>query len=201
MFKLWGLRRSEKKIAFNPKLPYYTLLLGSLELWSSRHFHFFTADQKCHLAFFRPIFYDLAWSLFFLFFTWGWWESQTISLKCQNLLSSQMFNGDKLAVASVARATPLFLPRPEIININVLHYSAQPRTYLLCATLPLCPDWRHWATCCDGNFDLVFYRIQHATIYSSIYSYKFLSIPPKRVCLFLLFRSALMTSLFVYISL
>ena len=55
-----------------------------------------------------------------------------------------MYNGAKLAVASVARATPLFLPRPEIIYINVLHYSAPPRTYLLCATPPLCPDWRHW---------------------------------------------------------
>ena len=54
-----------------------------------------------------------------------------------------MFNGAKLAVASVARATPLFLPRPEIIYINVLHYSALPRTYLLRATPPLCPDWRH----------------------------------------------------------
>ena len=36
-----------------------------------------------------------------------------------------MSNGAKLAVASVAR-TPLFLPRPEIIYINVLHYSAPP---------------------------------------------------------------------------
>ena len=33
--------------------------------------------------------------------------------------SSEMtYNGAKLAVASVARATPLFLPRPEIIYIN-----------------------------------------------------------------------------------
>ena len=55
-----------------------------------------------------------------------------------------MYNGAKLAVASVARATPLFLPRPEIIYINVLHYSAPPRTYLLRATPPLCPNWRHW---------------------------------------------------------
>ena len=52
-------------------------------------------------------------------------------------------NGAKLAVASVACATPLSLPRPEIIYINVLHYSAPPRTYLLRATPPLCPDWRH----------------------------------------------------------
>ena len=53
-------------------------------------------------------------------------------------------NGAKLAVASVARATPLFLPHPEIIYyINVLHYSAPPRTYLLHATPPLCPNWRH----------------------------------------------------------
>ena len=56
-----------------------------------------------------------------------------------------MANGAKLAVASVAHATPLFLLRPEIIYINVLHYSAPPRTYLLCATPPLCPDWRHWS--------------------------------------------------------
>ena len=59
-----------------------------------------------------------------------------------------MGNGAKLAVASVARATPLFLPCPEIIYINVLHYSAPPRTYLLRATPPLCPNWRHclWAS-------------------------------------------------------
>ena len=57
---------------------------------------------------------------------------------------SNIHNGAKLAVASVARATPLFLPRPEIIYINVLHYLAPPRTYLLRATPPLCPDWCHW---------------------------------------------------------
>ena len=49
----------------------------------------------------------------------------------------------KLAVASVAHATPRFLPRLEIIYINVLHYSAPPQTYLPCATPPLCPHWRH----------------------------------------------------------
>ena len=38
-----------------------------------------------------------------------------------------MINGAKLAVASVARATPLFLPCPVIIYINVLHYSAPPK--------------------------------------------------------------------------
>ena len=48
----------------------------------------------------------------------------------------QISNGAKLAVASVARATPLFLPRPEIMYINVLHYSAPSRTYLLRATMP-----------------------------------------------------------------
>ena len=37
-----------------------------------------------------------------------------------------MHIGAKLAVAPVARATPLFLPRPEIIYINVVHYSAPP---------------------------------------------------------------------------
>ena len=56
-----------------------------------------------------------------------------------------MRNGAKLAIASVARATPLFLPRPEIIYINLLHYSALPQTYLLHATPPLCPDWHHCA--------------------------------------------------------
>ena len=39
-------------------------------------------------------------------------------------------NGAKLAVASVARATPLFLPFPKIIYINVLHYFALPE--LIC---------------------------------------------------------------------
>ena len=37
-----------------------------------------------------------------------------------------IINGAKLAVAPVAHATPLFLPRPEIIYINVLHYSTPP---------------------------------------------------------------------------
>ena len=59
-------------------------------------------------------------------------------------IPNKIVNGAKLAVASVARATPLFLPRPEIIYINVLLYSAPPRTYLLRATLPLYPVWRHW---------------------------------------------------------
>ena len=54
-----------------------------------------------------------------------------------------IFIGDKLAVAPVARATPLFLPRPEIIYINVVHYSAPPRTYLLRATPLFRPLWRH----------------------------------------------------------
>ena len=51
--------------------------------------------------------------------------------------------GAKLAVAPVARATPLFLPRPEITYINVVHYSAPPRTYLLRATPLFRPLWRH----------------------------------------------------------
>ena len=58
-------------------------------------------------------------------------------------LGSAVLNGAKLAVASVARATPLFLPRPEIIYINVVHYSAPPRTYLLRATPLFRPLWRH----------------------------------------------------------
>ena len=52
-------------------------------------------------------------------------------------------NGAKLDVAPVARAPPLFLPRPELKYIYVLHTSAPPRTYLVCATLLLSPDWRH----------------------------------------------------------
>ena len=54
-----------------------------------------------------------------------------------------IFIGAKLAVAPVARATPLFLPRPEIIYINVLHFSAPPRTYLVSATPLFRPLWRH----------------------------------------------------------
>ena len=57
--------------------------------------------------------------------------------------SNIMTIGAKLAVAPVARATPLFLPRPEIIYINVVHYSAPPRTYLLRATPLFRPLWRH----------------------------------------------------------
>ena len=54
-----------------------------------------------------------------------------------------MLNGAKLGVAAVARATPLFLPRPEIMYINMLHISAPPRTYLVCTPPVLSPDWRH----------------------------------------------------------
>ena len=57
--------------------------------------------------------------------------------------SSGIYNGAKLGVAPVARAPPLFLPRPEIKYIYVLHTSAPPRTYLVRATLLLNPDWRH----------------------------------------------------------
>ena len=55
-----------------------------------------------------------------------------------------MTNGAKLGVAAVACATPLFLPRLEIMYINMLHISAPPRTYLVYAPLVLSPDWRHW---------------------------------------------------------
>ena len=50
-----------------------------------------------------------------------------------------IINGAKLGVA---RAPPLFLPRPELKYIYVLHTSAPPRTYLVRATLLLSPDWR-----------------------------------------------------------
>ena len=60
------------------------------------------------------------------------------------LFSLIIFNGAKLGVAPVARAPPLFLPRPELKYIYVLHTSAPPRTYLVRATLLLNPDWRHW---------------------------------------------------------
>ena len=69
-----------------------------------------------------------------------------------------VINGAKLGVAPVARAPPLFLPRPELKYIYVLHTSAPPRTYLVRATLLLSPDWRHcifnfppilWALCDD----------------------------------------------------
>ena len=54
-----------------------------------------------------------------------------------------MINGAKLDVAPVARATPLFLPRPELKYIDLLHTSASLQTYLVRATLLLSPDWRH----------------------------------------------------------
>ena len=54
-----------------------------------------------------------------------------------------MYIAAKIAVVPVARATPLFLPRPEITYINVVHYSAPPRTYLLRATPLFRPLWRH----------------------------------------------------------
>ena len=71
--------------------------------------------------------------------------SKFIAVNCSVIPTrNSMINGAKLAVASVARATPLFLPRPEFIYITVVHYSAPLRTFLLRATLPLCPDWCHW---------------------------------------------------------
>ena len=81
--EVWRVEWEEN--CFQPKITllYFTIRIPRALIIKT--LSFFTADQKCHLAFFRPIFYDLAWSLFFLFFTWGWWESQTISLKCQNL--------------------------------------------------------------------------------------------------------------------
>ena len=59
-------------------------------------------------------------------------------------MPSVIANGAKLGVAAVARATPLFLPRPEIMYINMLHISAPPRTYLVCAPPVLSPVWRYW---------------------------------------------------------
>ena len=62
----------------------------------------------------------------------------------QSQVKKRIYNGAKLGVAPVARAPPLFLPRPELKYIYVLHTSAPPRTYLVRATLLLSPDWRHW---------------------------------------------------------
>ena len=53
---------------------------------------------------------------------WAVWAD----LRFRFVHSTVIVNGAKLAVASVARATPLFLPFPKIIYINVLHYSAPP---------------------------------------------------------------------------
>ena len=65
-------------------------------------------------------------------------------IKIQNCPPKDIFNGAKLGVATVARTTPLLLPRPEIMYKNMFHISAPPRTYLVCATPVLSPDWRHW---------------------------------------------------------
>ena len=73
--------------------------------------------------------------------------------------------GAKLAVAPVARATPLFLPRPEIIYINVLHFCAPPRTYLVSATPLFRPLWRH----CTYTIILCAYAQQKETSCSSFY--------------------------------
>ena len=46
-----------------------------------------------------------------------------------------MTNGAKLAVAAVACATPLFLPHPKIIYINVLHFVCPaPDLFSMCTT-------------------------------------------------------------------
>ena len=56
------------------------------------------------------------------------------------LILLKIYNGAKLGVAPVAHAPPLFLPRPELKYMYVLHTSAPPRTYLVRATLHLSPD-------------------------------------------------------------
>ena len=76
------------------------------------------------------------------------------------LVSLIIFNGAKLGVAPVARAPPLFLPRPELKYIYVLHTSAPPRTYLVRATLLLSPDWRHWKLA----FRKAEYSVLHITV-------------------------------------
>ena len=58
---------------------------------------------------------------------------------CYNTFTRRMSNGAKQGVAPVACAPPLFLPRPELKYIYVLHTSAPPRTYLVRATLLLSP--------------------------------------------------------------
>ena len=69
---------------------------------------------------------------------------ECLFLYWRKYVHTYIFNGAKLGVAPVARAPPLFLPRPELKYIYVLHTSAPPRTYLVRATLLLSPDWRHW---------------------------------------------------------
>ena len=54
------------------------------------------------------------------------WESinaafDAMPIGMRHTCLKNIYNGAKLAVASVARATPLFLPRPEIIYINYLY--------------------------------------------------------------------------------
>ena len=62
-------------------------------------------------------------------------------VKIKNLLKKiRIGQWRKLAVA---RAPPLFLPRPEIIYIYVLHFSAPPWTNLVRAPPPLSPDRRY----------------------------------------------------------
>ena len=56
--------------------------------------------------------------------------------------SKGMYNGAKLGVAAVARAPPFFLPSPEILYINMLHFFCLPQTYLVHAPPVLSPDWR-----------------------------------------------------------
>ena len=50
-------------------------------------------------------------------------------------------NGAKLAVAAVARAPPLFLPRPEFIYINAPLFLIRPKLIHIRAPPLLSPDW------------------------------------------------------------
>ena len=68
--------------------------------------------------------------------------TQKVQAEQHCVKSRDILNGAKLGVAPVARAPPLFLPRPELKYIYVLHTSAPPRTYLVRATLLLSPDWQ-----------------------------------------------------------
>ena len=57
--------------------------------------------------------------------------------------SNKINNGAKLGVAAVARAPPLFLPRPEFILISAPIFLPRAELIYIHAPPLLSPDWRH----------------------------------------------------------
>ena len=61
-------------------------------------------------------------------------DKTIICYKSEKFRESKMINGAKLGVAGVACATPLFLPRPEIMYKHASHFCPAPNLFSMCTT-------------------------------------------------------------------